>query len=228
MISTILMICAAIAPAIVLAGIIIRRDEGEPVPRKWLIGSAASGVVAALMAMAAVMLTLPDFEVESFGGAMVDTFCRAAIPEECFKLLMLFLVAKCCERFNEVFDGIIYAVCLGMGFAAFENIVYIANAGSGWIFADIMRVFLSMPGHYFFGIIMGAFFSISWFDIRKRTLNAFLALALPVMAHGIFDTILLAAPVVEYGGLLLLIAFFFFFKHLRRYVASLVDSRLAL
>ena len=228
MISTLLMICAAMAPAIMLAYIITRRDEGEPEPRKWLIISAASGIVAALLAVASVMLTLPDFEVETFGGAIVDAFCRAAIPEECFKLLMLYLVAKCCESFNEVFDGIIYAVCVGMGFAGFENILYLMNAGDGWLYTGIMRALVSVAGHYFFGIIMGAFFSISWFDIRNRTLNAFLALVLPVLANGIFDTLLMAAPVAEYGAPLIALAFLLFFRQLRRYAASLVDRRLAL
>ncbi|MDE5632656.1 MAG: hypothetical protein K2I54_07620, partial [Muribaculaceae bacterium] len=49
-----------------------------------------------------------------------------------------------------------------------------------------------------------------------------------VLAHGIFDTLLMAAPVAEYGAPLIALAFLLFFKQLRRYAASLVDRRLAL
>lgn len=228
MTSTILMICAALALAIILANIMLRRDENEPEPRKWLLGSAALGVLAALAAAVAVLLTLPDFEVESIGGAVIDAFCRAAIPEECFKLLMLFIVAKCCESFNEIFDGIIYAVCIGMGFAGFENILYLAGAGNGWFIVGLLRAIVSVPGHYFFGIIMGAYFSLAWFDPCNRIRNAFLALAVPVAAHGIFDTLLMAAPFVEYGSPVLIILFIIFFRRLRRSASALVDRRLAM
>lgn len=227
MLLTILMICAAIAPAIVLAVIIVRRDKFEPEPIGWLLGSAGLGVLAALAVIVALLPFWPDFEVESAGGAFVQAFFGAAIPEECFKFLMLLIVAKYCKKFNEIFDGIIYAVCIGMGFAGLENILYLSGADN-WVLTGIMRALVSVPGHYFFAIIMGAFFSLAWFDPYNRRRNFALALALPIAAHGIFDFLLLSAPVLEYGGALMIIAFIVFFKRIRRYAASLVKDRLTL
>ncbi len=228
MIQYILMICAALAPAVILTYMIVKRDEFEPEPVKWLLGSAALGVVAAACSVIAVMFTLPDFEVDTVGGAFVDAFCRAAIPEECFKMLMLFIVAKNCEKFNERFDGIIYAVCIGMGFAGIENILYLFEAGSGWVFTGVLRAFISVPAHYFFAIIMGAFFSLAWFDQRNRMRNAMLALALPVCAHGLFDAMLFSVPVLEWGSAIVVVAFFVFFKRMRLYAASLVERQIDL
>lgn len=60
---------------------------------------------------------------------LVDTtamaFLVAAIPEESFKLLALWMVLKKNPFFDEHFDGIVYAVCVGLGFAAVENISYV-------------------------------------------------------------------------------------------------------
>lgn len=224
--TALLIICVALAPPVVLASIMIRRDNTEPEPRKWLIGSACLGIAAALASIISVMLTLPDFEVDRFSTAIVNAFCRAAIPEECFKLLMLFIVAKCCESFNEIFDGIIYAVCIAMGFAGFENILYLFDAGSGWLLTGILRALISVPGHYFFAILMGAFFSLAWFDPRHRTRNAFLALALPVTAHGIFDSLLMATPIDPAIGFCLIVVFFVFLRRLRKYASRLVAERL--
>lgn len=227
MLLTILMICAAVAPAIVLSLIIIRRDKYEPEPVGWLLGSAGLGVLAAIAVIITMLIVWPDFEVESIGGAFVDAFLRAAVPEECFKYLMLIIVARNCKKFNEIFDGIIYAVCIGMGFAGFENILYLAQSDS-WVLTGIIRALVSVPGHYFFAIIMGAFFSLARFDSVNRRRNYILALALPIAAHGIFDFLLFSIPILEYGSGLLIIIFIVFFKRMRRYAAALVEHRLAL
>ncbi|MBK7649981.1 MAG: PrsW family intramembrane metalloprotease [Flammeovirgaceae bacterium] len=35
------------------------------------------------------------------------------------------------KHFNEPFDGIVYSVMVGMGFATFENILYVVEGGIG-------------------------------------------------------------------------------------------------
>ena len=52
-------------------------------------------------------------------------FVVAALTEESFKLLALWLVLRKNPYFDEHFDGIVYAVCVGLGFAAFENVMYV-------------------------------------------------------------------------------------------------------
>lgn len=227
MTSTAVMILAAVAPAVILALLMMRNDRGEPEPKSALLLSALAGMVAAGLSIAAVYITLPDFEVDTAAAVFVDAFCHAAIPEECFKLLMLYLIARFCESFNEYFDGIIYSVCIAMGFAAVENVLYLFEAGSQWFVVGALRALVSVPGHYFFAIIMGAYFSLTWFDTRHRVRNAFLALILPLMAHGIFDALLLSVPAVDYGSPVIFILFIIFYNRLRRYAASLVVARLA-
>ena len=57
----------------------------------------------------------------SFAEAVGDAFFLAAIPEEVAKLFMLWLLLRKNPFFDEHFDGIVYAVCVGLGFAGFEN-----------------------------------------------------------------------------------------------------------
>lgn len=68
----------------------------------------------------------PDFwDVLAKGikKAITDSLLFAAIPEELAKLFMLWLLLRKNPFFDEHFDGIVYAVCIGLGFAALENCV---------------------------------------------------------------------------------------------------------
>ena len=95
---------------------------------------------------------------------LVDTtamaFLVAAIPEEGFKLLALWMVLKKNPFFDEHFDGIVYAVCVGLGFAAVENISYVFSH-EDWASVAITRALLAVPGHYAFAVLMGYYYSIS-------------------------------------------------------------------
>ena len=55
-----------------------------------------------------------DAEVyPSIFDAFADAFLLAAIPEELAKLIMLWLLLRKNPHFDEKFDGIVYAVCIG-------------------------------------------------------------------------------------------------------------------
>lgn len=66
-------------------------------------------------------------------GTTVMAFFVAAVPEESFKLLALWLVLRKNPFFDEHYDGIVYAVCVGLGFAALENIFYVLGNEENWI-----------------------------------------------------------------------------------------------
>ena len=66
------------------------------------------------------------------------------VGEELFKFLALMFVAFPRKNFNEPFDGIVYSVMIGLGFASFENIMYVFEGGIGVAF---MRTFTAVPMH---------------------------------------------------------------------------------
>lgn len=227
MTETYLKILAAVAPAIVLAIIMVRKDK-RPEPLGWLLAAVGLGVLVGPAVLLLNYLGWPDIPADSFSGAFLTSFISAAIPEEGLKFAALWLLVKRCKHFDEMFDGIVYAVCIGMGFAGLENILYLFGADDEWISVGISRALISVPMHYIFAIIMGAFFSLGWFDKRNRKVYMTSALLLPIIVHGLYDTLCFSAGLDEDLCFYILILFLFGFKYIRRYVKSLTNSMLKL
>lgn len=220
-------ILAAVAPAIVLTIIMIRKDKrSEPIG--WLLAAVGLGILCGPAVLLIGDLGLHDIPTDTFIGAFLSSFINAAIPEEAFKFAVLYFLAKKCKHFDEMLDGIVYAVCIGMGFAGIENLLYLFGAGDEWISVGISRALMSVPMHYFFAIIMGAFFSLGWFDKRNRKVYMSAALVLPIIVHGIYDTLCFSIGLDENFSLYILIAFLLGFRYIRHYVKLLTNSMLQL
>lgn len=215
-----LKILAAVAPAVVLGIMMVRKDK-RPEPLGWLLGAAGAGVLVALAVIALGYLLLPEIPDDSFIGAFLTSFINAAIPEEGLKFLALYLLVRRCKHFDEVFDGVVYAVCIGMGFAGLENILYLFGTDEGWMWVGISRALLSVPAHYFFAVIMGSFFALGWFDRRNRKFYMTAALLLPILVHGLYDTLCFSMGIDETFSGFLLLAFLLGFNYIRKYVKSL-------
>lgn len=226
MTETYLKILAAVAPAIVLAIVMIRKDR-RPEPIGWLLAATGLGVLAGPAVLILGYLLLPEIPMDSLSRAFLSSFINAAIPEETLKFLALWLLAKMCKHFDEMFDGIVYAVCIGMGFAGLENILYLFGA-EDWVSVGVARALMSVPMHYFFAIIMGTFFSLGWFDKKNRRVYMTAALLLPIIVHGIYDTLCFSIGLDESISTLILTLFLLGFVYIRRYVKSLTDSMLKL
>lgn len=125
----------------------------------------------------------------SIREAFIDAFVLAAIPEELAKLIMLWLLLRKNPHFDERFDGIVYAVCIGMGFAGIENVMYLAGGleNGTWIGTGIVRALFSVPAHFLFAVLMGYYYSIYHFGIDRSTKIKVMILAAPIIAHGIYD-----------------------------------------
>lgn len=223
-----LRILAAVAPAIILAIIMVRKDKMRPEPIGWLLVAVGLGVLVGPAVLILGFLVIPDIPTDTFIGAFLSSFINAAIPEEGLKFAALYFLLKRCKHFDEMFDGIVYAVCIGMGFAGLENILYLFGAEDDWISVGISRALLSVPMHCFFAIIMGTFFSLGWFDQKNRKVYMSAALILPIIVHGAYDTICFSMGLNENYSFFILIAFILGFKYIRRYVKSLTDSMLQL
>ena len=56
--------------------------------------------------------------------------------------------------FDYRFDAVVYCVFAALGFAALENILYVAQFGFA---VAVSRALLSVPGHCFFAVYMGIY-----------------------------------------------------------------------
>ena len=193
-----IILAAALLPAVVLIIIIVIRDKEQPEPPMMLAKGILYGVLSAFGSLAISMpLMAAGLVPQAYTNsveAVFYSFGVAALPEELAKLFFLWLLMRNNKYFDEHLDGIVYAVCIGLGFAAFENIQYVFNAGDQWALTAILRGLLSVPAHFFFAVLMGYYYSLVHFGHNPRR-NAVWVLAAPVLAHGIFDTIAMAQEV---------------------------------
>ena len=209
------MIIAALLPALVLGLYIYFRDPVKE-PFFWLLRTFIAGICicvpVAFVEAGISHLIFGDGSPVTLFGTTVQAFFVAAVPEEAAKLLVLWLILRRNPYFDEHFDGIVYAVCVGLGFAAIENVAYVMQAGEGWITVAAMRALLAVPGHYAFAIIMGYYYSIYHF-VARTPKNAAKMLLLPVMAHGVYDAIAMSGSVDPIaGGISFFVLIFFCIK----------------
>ena len=140
-------------------------------------------------------------EIHTSMDAFRTAFFGAAIPEETAKLVLLWLFLRKCKDFDERMDGIVYAVCVGMGFAAFENLEYVIGAGFQWVTVGLSRSLTAIPGHFGFAVVMGYFFSLYYFDSYRAPLAGLKMWLYPVLLHGTYDWIAMSQQVTpELGG----------------------------
>jgi len=213
--SILFILTAALLPAIALLYYIWKKDTQKE-PTSWLVKAALWGVgicfpVAILEMIIKSILFGTGGTPTSLTGTTAMAFFVAALPEESFKLLALWQVLRKNPYFDEHFDGIVYAVCVGLGFAGIENVLYVFSQ-ENWVSTAIVRSLLAVPGHYAFAILMGYYYSIYHFVDHSPKVAA-CVLLVPVFAHGVYDALAMSGlvnPVI--GGISFLVLIYFCVK----------------
>jgi RsiW-degrading membrane proteinase PrsW (M82 family) len=112
-----------------------------------------------------------------------------AAAEEFTKFLGLRFYSYRQKAFDDPFDGIVYAVIVSMGFATVENIMYVTNAAKSGMGLELglKRMFLSVPAHATFGVIMGYFVGKAKFNSSNSFGLMLFGLLGAIFFHGTFD-----------------------------------------
>lgn len=210
-------IILGLLPAILLFAFIYFKDRHQPEPAGKLLSAFALGVVSILpVFIYGILVSIFTALLGGYGGlyeALFNAFVMAAIPEEASKLLMLWLVLRKNRYFDEKLDGIVYGACVALGFAAFENVLYLFGNVDTLYEVATTRALLAVPMHFCCGVIMGYYVSMAKFYPYRRNMNFALAFIVPMAIHGIYDALLMMMPVIPVLNLLLfggVIAFSFF------------------
>jgi RsiW-degrading membrane proteinase PrsW (M82 family) len=174
------------------------------------LGLVAAGLAILMGRALGHAAILPRFSIDdglpgALAQALVDAAGYAAIPEEIAKFLMVWLVirrSKDCDSGGDLFCG---AILVSLGFAALENVLYVAAASSNWAVIGTIRGLMAIPGHTIDGMFMGYFLALWWRKALPASVALLLALALPIAAHTLYDFPLMAldnvALLVERSGL---------------------------
>lgn len=190
-----ILIAAAVIPAVWLMIRVYRADRLEKEPARLLIRLVILGVIATALAgvteQAGDMLLMSIFPEENILYNFLLYFVVVAVSEEGFKYLLLKKRTWRNPEFNCEFDGVVYAVFVSLGFALWENIFYVLSYG----FANaVARAVTAIPGHASFGVFMGVWYGAAkrydmagYAEESKRARQR--ALWIPVLLHGTYDFI---------------------------------------
>ena len=204
MLSYLLLFGIAVLPVIILMIFIYRQDKYQKEPIK----SLAKAFIGGMIAIPLDILIVTGIQYLAGNTAITNTvffnaFLEAGMPEEFSKFLIFMIFIWHDKNFDEYFDGIVYATFIGLGFACVENIQYVFSYGFQ---TGVVRALLSVPGHFLFGVVMGYFFSMAKFHPEKRGTHLISGLLLAMLAHGLFDWLLMAASVIPLvGGIIYLV-----------------------
>jgi protease PrsW len=181
-----LTIAVTIIPCLLIFTYIYTHDE-HPEPKGLIAKVALFGALSAIPVIIFVTLIKPlGVPQDPLGFSIFTAFVHAAIPEEFFKLMVVFYVAYHRFEFDEPFDGIIYGAAASLGFAMLENILYVSSLG---LQTAIMRAFTAIPMHLFCGVSMGYFIGRAKFVPQGKSNTKFwiLAFFFPTLIHGLYD-----------------------------------------
>ena len=106
-----------------------------------------------------------------------------ALIEEIWKFLMIYKVSYNNKEFDQAYDIILYSIYVGLGFATFENIIYVI--GNPNIITSLLRGITAVPAHVCFQTIMGYYLYFS--KNKNKENNILLSLIIPILLHGTYD-----------------------------------------
>lgn len=186
------LLALAIIPGLVLLYLVYKLDTIEKEPKGLLIKLFIFGILSVIPTVI-VELFLTGlfgrvFSTSSLIYLFVENFFGVALIEEGFKYLFTRLGSWKSKEFNYMFDAVVYAVCVSMGFAILENIFYVQQNG---LTTALLRAVMSIPGHCIFAVYMGYYMGKAKMQEKmgnpEKGKNLLLALVVPTILHGSYD-----------------------------------------
>jgi RsiW-degrading membrane proteinase PrsW (M82 family) len=193
---------AAVLPALMLLWLVVATDRRPEPPGlvgiAFLLGVAALFLTPYLVAPLHPLVALAN---RPWPSVIARAIFVAAIPEESAKVALIALLVMRLRAAHEPMDGLVYGAAVGLGFAAWENLGYLAGNADDWQVVAIARNVLTVPFHGALGIIAGAYLGAARFSgdlgahrhggsFRLRQIA--LAWLVPVALHAAFDIATLA------------------------------------
>ena len=206
-----LLVTLSISPGIFIMVTIYNLDEYDKEPL-WLLALA--------FIFGAINLHL-DIDILDFLFSLItaeNDFIRigeealsVGFTEELLKFLVVMLIIYPNKNFDEPFDGIVYSVFVGMGFATAENMTFVLQGGAG---LAVMRMLSAIPAHFVFAVIMGYYLGKAKSSKDSQFLFIGLSLLIPVLIHSLYDYFLFLdfVPGLWIGGIVTLILAFLIAK----------------
>ena len=193
-----ILIVLSILPIFLIGWYIYSKDKNKE-PIKLLIKLFLYGVIACFLTLFITFvlsiffpLLLEEVNNLNYIQLFFKVFFGIALIEEFSKWIMVYLISYKNKYFDEVYDMIVYSTFVTLGFATFENLLYVFEGG---VVTGIIRALTAIPGHTCFGVMMGYYLSKSKMDLLKGNKSSYkknliLSILVPTIIHGIYDYVL--------------------------------------
>ena len=198
------LLAIATAPGVAIGVYIYLKDKHEREPIGLLLTAFLFGAIAVVVTLVVSMgvNSMISINEQDLTEQAVHAFLIVALVEEFSKFIFVRGILYRNSNFNEPFDGIVYSVMVGMGFATLENIMLVSQGGFG---VGLLRMFTAVPAHAGFAILMGYFLGKAKFEHRKGYYSLY-ALGVATLFHGAYDYCLFVSylPGLFFGALAML------------------------
>ena len=196
----VLLIFVALIPVIVISTLLIVRDK-EKESVKTIVKYYALGLLSVVIANVfyAVFRLEPDPNMNFF-LLFICVFAGISVIEELSKWISVKIGMIRDLEFNNMYDGIVFAVIVSLGFAGVENVLYVLSSimegFTSFYLVAVFRAFLAVPGHAIYGLFMGLFLEKAKIcklkeDDAGNVIYHGLSLFVPMLLHTIYDALLI-------------------------------------
>ncbi|MEW6228449.1 MAG: PrsW family glutamic-type intramembrane protease [Bacillota bacterium] len=195
----------SLGPGILWVWFFYAKDRAEPEPKRLVARAFAYGAISVFPA---ALLEAPFRRVITTGprdlaALLVVSVLVVGLVEEVVKFVAVKLAAYDNREFNEVMDGVVYAVAAGLGFAAAENLFYATSFG---IAVGLFRAFITDLAHASFSGIVGYYLGRAKFDARHAGGLLARGLVAAIVLHGLYDFLIIGRIVPPVFGILMILA----------------------
>ena len=180
----------AMLPVVIYMFFVIACDSEKPEPLRVLLLTVLTGIVAAFIITAFGMPLFINGHDNELGKSVSDSFStgflRIATPAELSKWVLLLVFLSLNKYYDEYLDGIVYSVCLSMGFSGVLGIWFMSEfvgaSTSIFLFKGVTTAFILIPIHLMSGAAMGYFIALG--KRKRKFLNTLCALFVPILIDG--------------------------------------------
>ncbi len=187
------LLALSLIPSVILCYYIYSKDVIEKEPISLLIKLFIAGIASVFLVFIisdSLELIFPILteSSKSLKVLLIQNFLGVALIEEFCKWIFLLVCTWRNRNFNFLFDGIVYAVFVSLGFATFENLTIVYSLKG--LMAILLRAVISVPAHAFFGVFMGYYYGLAKKKKNSRKGHGkylLLSLIVPILLHSFFD-----------------------------------------
>lgn len=234
MIAELVLFILSVLP-VYLIGLYVYKKDRNKEPIKLLAKLFLGGILSSFMVIIVSEIIgniIPLFNYDPVimtdSELIIYAFIGVALIEESCKWIVTYKMSYNDREFDEFYDMILYSVMVALGFACFENLLYVYDSGIG---TGIARALFAVPGHACDGMIMGYYLGLAKLNtVNGRSYyakkNMIFSVLVPTITHGIYDYCLLKGETIYLIIFALFVIWIYIYSVKKIKIVSSIDRKI--